>query len=187
MPVTDAALPVFSLPDLPADKCISIIGMAGAGKTTIGKLAAQILNWAFLDSDHVIEATYGACLQDISVALGKEGFIDAEAEIVGSLRLCRTVIATGGSVIYRESTMRRLHELGPVAYLNVPMEIVLERIARNPERGLAIAPGQSIEDLFHEREELYRKYATVVVDAGCLPPRECAFLLLQRLAGTTWI
>ena len=183
MPDNDDAMPAFSLPDLPEGSCISLIGMAGAGKTTIGRLAARMLGWAFLDSDHVIEATYAACLQDVSVALGKEGFIDTEAEIVGSLRLCRTVIATGGSVVYRESTMQHLRELGPVAYLNVPMETVLERIARNPDRGLAIAPGQSVEDLFREREELYRKYATVTVDAGSLPPRECALLLLQRIAG----
>ncbi len=182
MPDNEAALPLFSLPDMPEDKCISIIGMAGAGKTTVGKLAAQALNWAFLDSDHVIEAAYGVPLQRVSDALGKEAFIDMEAGVVGSLRLCRTVIATGGSVIYRDSTMGHLHALGPVVYLDVPMETVLERIARNPGRGLAIAPGQSVEDLFREREELYRKYADVIVDAASLSPQECAMLLLRRLA-----
>ena len=154
--------------------CISLIGMAGAGKTTIGKLAASALGWAFADSDHIIESAYAAPLQKISDALGKDAFIDMEAEIVGGLRLSRTVLATGGSVVYRASTMEHLRTMGPVVYLKAHIGVILERIARNPERGLAIAPGQTVEDLFREREALYERYATVTVDTTGLSPEECA-------------
>lgn len=167
---------------VPESGCITFIGMAGAGKTTVGRMVARSLNWAFVDSDHIIEAAYAAPLQSVADAMSKEAFIDMEAEIVGSLRLCRTVIATGGSVVYRESSMEHLAALGPVVYLDVPMKIILERIARNPDRGLAIAPGQTLEELFREREELYRRYATVSVPAYGLAPAESARLALEQLA-----
>ncbi|WP_077073932.1 homoserine kinase [Mailhella massiliensis] len=167
---------------VPESGCITFIGMAGAGKTTVGRMVARSLGWAFVDSDHIIEAAYAAPLQSVADAMSKEAFIDMEAEIVGRLRLCRTVIATGGSVVYRESSMKHLASLGPVVYLDVPMKIILERIARNPDRGLAIAPGQTLEELFREREELYRRYATVSVPAYGLAPAESARLALEQLA-----
>ena len=170
------------LPSIPENGCITFIGMAGAGKTTVGRLVARSLDWAFVDCDHVIEAAFAAPLQSVADAMSKDEFIDVEAEIVGALRLCRTVIATGGSVVYRRSTMEHLAALGPIVYLDVPMKIVLERIARNPDRGLAIAPGQTIEDLFREREALYRHYATLQVEAFGVTPAESARRTLEKLA-----
>lgn len=173
----------FVLPNLPEKSCVVFIGMAGAGKTTVGRMVADALGWAFADSDHIIEAAYGAPLQDIADAMSKDAFIDVEAEIVQSLRLQRTVLATGGSVIYRAETMAHLASLGPVVYLDVPMSDILERIARNPDRGLAIAPGQTVEDLFREREELYRRYAGVSVPSIGMTPGETACAVLKALAG----
>ena len=171
-----------SLPRVSEKGCITFIGMAGAGKTTVGRLVARALGWAFVDSDHIIEAAFAAPLQRVADAMSKEAFIDMEAEIVSSLRLCRTVIATGGSVVYRQSTMEHLAGLGPVVYLDVPMKVILERIARNPDRGLAIAPGQTVEELFLEREAHYRRYATVSVASCGLSPSESARLALEKLA-----
>ncbi len=159
---------------LPPDACISIIGMAGAGKTTVGRELARLLGWAFLDTDHVIEAFYAVPLQRVADAMDKEAFLDLEASIVRSLRLSRCVLATGGSVVYRHETMTHLASLGPIMHLDVPLDIVLERIALNPDRGLAIAPGQTVEDLFREREALYRRYATFPLRAGGLTPAQCA-------------
>ena len=171
-----------SLPSIPETVCITFIGMAGAGKTTVGRLVARSLGWAFVDSDHVIEAAFAAPLQRVADAMSKEAFIDVEAEIVSRLRLCRTVIATGGSVVYRASTMEHLASLGPVVYLEAPMNVVLERIARNPDRGLAIAPGQTVEDLFLEREALYRRYASLVVSSAGISPAESAGRALEEIA-----
>lgn len=171
-----------ALPSVPETGCITFIGMAGAGKTTVGRLVARALDWAFVDCDHVIEAAFAAPLQSVADAMTKDEFIDVEAEIVGALRLCRTVIATGGSVVYRQSTMEHLASLGPVIYLDVPMKVVLERIARNPDRGLAIAPGQTIEELFREREALYRRYSTISVEAFGVTPAESARRTLEKLA-----
>ena len=169
-------------PPVPETGCVTFIGMAGAGKTTVGRRVARAMDWAFVDSDHIIEAAFAAPLKRVADAMDKDAFIDMEAEIVSRLRLSRTVIATGGSVVYRQSTMERLAALGPVVYLDVPLEIALERIARNPDRGLAIAPGQTVEELFREREALYRRYATITVEASGVSPAESARRTLEKLA-----
>lgn len=159
--------------------CITIIGMAGAGKSTVGKTLAHHLNWAFVDTDHIIEATYATKLQNVADSLSKEEFLDTEASIVQSCFFNRTVIATGGSVVYREKTMEHLANLGICVYLKVDLNLILERIAKNPERGLAIAPGQTIEDLFHERELLYQKYANITLDAKSMTPKDCVLSLME--------
>ena len=168
-------------PNLPEGFCISLIGMAGAGKSTVGKVLARRLDWAFADGDHIIEAVYGVPLPTVTEAVDKETFLDIEAEVVGGLRLNRCVLAPGGSVVYREAAMRHLAALGPIVHLNAPLSVVEERIARNPNRGLAIAPGQSVADLFREREALYRRYATFSVDSAALDPAQCAASILARL------
>ena len=142
-----------------ANGCISLIGMAASGKTTLGRELGKLIGWGHIDTDHIIEAVYGAKLQQITDILGKEKFLDAEAKIIQSLVMRRMVISTGGSVIYRQEAVACIAGLGPLVYIDVPLPIILERIARKPDRGLAINPGQSIEDLYNERQELYRKAA----------------------------
>lgn len=157
----------------PQVPCISLIGMAGCGKSTIGRALAAELGWAFADSDHLIEALYGAPLQGVTDELDKETFLDVESAVISMLNLRRTVLATGGSAVYRDAGMQRLLSLGPLVHLVVPLSVIEERIARNPDRGLAIAPGQTIGDLFREREALYARYATLRCDA-LQPPERCA-------------
>ena len=161
--------------------CITLIGMAAAGKSTVGGQLARLLHWKLIDTDQLIEAVYGVPLQSITDKLGKEAFLDVEATVICAIRAHRVVLATGGSVVYRENAMAHLHSLGPIAYLDVPLPAILERIARNPLRGLAIAPGQSVEDLFREREALYNRYADCAIDAGRLSPEACARAILDRI------
>ena len=161
--------------------CISLIGMAGAGKSTVGKLLASRIGWVQVDTDHLIEAAYGKRLQDVTDSMSKEAFLDVEAETICGIRLNQTVLSTGGSVVYREAAMRHLQSLGPVVHLDAPLPLILARIAQNPDRGLAIAPGQTIEDLFAEREELYRRWATHTISAGSLSVKECVDAILEQL------
>ncbi len=161
--------------------CISLIGMPGVGKSTVGLALAKHLQWSFVDSDYVIESLYGVPLQGVTDAMSKEEFLDVEKDVVASLRLFRTVIATGGSVIYREKAMQNLQCLGPIVYLSAGLPLVLERISRNPDRGIAIAPGQTIEDLFEERQALYQKYSNCTLDAELLEPDECAMAIMHML------
>ena len=161
--------------------CISLVGMAGAGKSTVAQALAQQISWPLADTDHIIEASYGTILQNIANALTKDEFLDAEAHCIQNLRLNRTVIATGGSVVYREKAMEHLATLGPIVHIKVKLPLILSRIAKNPNRGLAIAPGQTIEDLFYEREALYQKYAHYTLNADELNPAQCANEIMKLL------
>ena len=161
--------------------CISLIGMPGAGKSAVGARVAEALGWAHVDTDYLIEATYGVRLQVIADALDKERFLDVEAAVIGAMRMQRTVISTGGSVVYRAEAMRWLASLGPVIHLDAPLPLLLERIARNPDRGIAIAPGQTIDDLLREREALYRQWATHSVPVAGFSIVQCAEAVLAAV------
>ena len=155
--------------------------MPGAGKSAVGARVAEALGWAHVDTDYLIEATYGVRLQVIADALDKERFLDVEAAVIGAMRMQRTVISTGGSVVYRAEAMRWLASLGPVIHLDAPLPLLLERIARNPDRGIAIAPGQTIDDLFREREALYRQWATHSVPVAGFSIVQCADAVLAAV------
>ncbi len=161
--------------------CITLVGMPGVGKSTIGAALAKELDWAFVDSDFVIESLYGVPLQSVTDAMSKEEFLDVEMHVVASLRLFRSVIATGGSVVYRQKTMEHLQQLGPIVYLHANLSTIIERIAHNPQRGIAIAPGQTIEDLFQERAALYNTYAHCNIDAESMDPENCAKAIMHTL------
>ncbi|MCL1915709.1 MAG: homoserine kinase [Desulfovibrionaceae bacterium] len=159
---------------IPERACLILIGMAGAGKTKMGLELARLLNWAHVDADSLIEAAYGTNLQRLVDRVDRETFLDMEAAIIQSIRLQRCVISTGGSVVYREKSMKYLHGLGPVMRLDVPMNIILERIARRPDRGLVIGLGQTVEGLFHERRLLYKKYSSLAIVGGNRPAQDYA-------------
>jgi shikimate kinase len=161
--------------------CIVLIGMAGAGKSTVGAALSQKLDWAFMDSDHLIEACYATDLEQVSSTLGKEAFLDVECRIVRSIKANRCVIATGGSVVYREEGMRHLATLGPVVYLDVAFQVISRRIAEKPRRGLAVAPGQTLWDLFAERESRYRAWSNIRLTVGDMEPMACAEAILGML------
>lgn len=162
--------------------CISIIGMAAAGKTTIGRELSALIGWPQVDADHIIESTYGASLQEISTSMSKEDFLDIEGEIISRINVRRTIISTGGSAVYRQQAIQKLKTLGPVIYILVPLPIILERIARKPDRGLAIAPGQTVEDLYNERARLYEAAADFTVEGGTAPASAYAQMIAVWLA-----
>ncbi len=154
--------------------CVTLIGMAGAGKSTVGRVLAGLLGWAHADTDHLIEAHFGRPLQDVFDGLGREGFVRAEERLIAGLNLKRCVISTGGSVIYGALAVSRLRELGPVVHLRADVECVARRVADAKGRGLAIAPGQTIADLYAERLPLYEAAAELTIDTGANDPESCA-------------
>ncbi len=154
---------------------IILIGMAASGKSTIGKELAKRLGLAFVDTDALIEAWWGAPLQDVVDHLGQEAFVRAEADQITRLFVECCVIATGGSVVYSEAAMDHLASLGHIVHLWASFDSIAKRL-RNPlSRGLAIGPGQSIEELYAERSPLYARFAQLTVDTDMLTPEEtCA-------------
>lgn len=177
-------IPFTPHPDrLRPDGCVSLIGMAAAGKTTIGKELSALIGWGQLDADTIIESTYGAILQTIACGLDKEKFLDLEGDVISLINVKRCIISTGGSAVYREKAMLHLRTLGPIIYIAVPLPIILKRIARKPERGLAINPGQTVEDLFNERARLYERYADFTIGGGEEPASEYAGNIARWLGG----
>lgn len=143
--------------------CISLIGMPGSGKSTLGNLVADKLSWAFVDTDHIMEAWYGLILEDIRDRLGRSSFLQAEEQAILSLNVNRSVIATGGSVIYSPLAMQALQNRGVLVYLQADYEVIEDRVALNPERGLILGNNQSLLDLYQERTPKYEAYADLRV------------------------
>lgn len=145
---------------------VTLIGMPGSGKSTVGVLLAKTLGYRFVDADLLIQQREGALLQDILDQRGVEGFLDVEEAVIRDLDCTGTVIAPGGSAICRQEAARHLKELGLVVYLHVPLEELERRIRNITTRGIAMEPGQTLADVYAIREPLYRKYADLTVDVA---------------------
>jgi len=150
------------------DQNIILIGMPGAGKSTVGVLLAKALSLDFVDTDVLIQAKEGRRLQDIIEASGLDEFLALEERHVLALEIRGAVIATGGSVVYSEGAMNHLKELGRIVYLQIPLSELEARITDMDARGVVIEPWQNLADLYHERLPLYEAYADLSVDCAGL-------------------
>jgi len=142
---------------------ISLIGMAGAGKSTVGRELANILNFRLIDSDTLIEEQQGKSLQKI---LDDEGYIrlrEIENSVLKNLHFKEIILSTGGSAVYSDEAMKHIQQNSKVIFLDVSFNKILERVPSFHDRGFAKAPSQSIEDAFEERQELYNKYSHHIV------------------------
>lgn len=158
---------------------IVLIGMPGAGKSTVGVVLAKRLGYHFIDSDLVIQDRYDKLLHELIEEHGVEGFWRIEEEVNASLTPRRSVIATGGSVIYGPRAMEHLREIGTVVYLKLPLEEVAERLGDLNARGVTLMPGQTLADLYAERVPLYERYAHQVVDCQGIRIRD----VVHRIAS----
>ena len=146
------------------DNKIILIGMPGSGKTTVGVEISELLGFGYIDSDSVIVAREGKHLSEIIEEKGREAFLDIEAKINSELCASRCVIATGGSVIYRDYAMQKLKTKGKIVYLKYPYEVIARRLGDLKKRGVALKEGFTLKDLYEERTPLYEKYADVIVE-----------------------
>ena len=144
---------------------VSLIGMPGSGKSTVGVLLAKELGFSFVDTDLLIQRQEGALLQSVLDRLGTERFLDTEAEVIAALARQPTVHGPGGSAVLRDLGARRLKELGPVLYLKLPCAALERRLGDLASRGVTLAPGQTLQDLYDYRSPYYEKYADLVIDA----------------------
>ena len=149
-------------------KNLILIGMPGAGKSTVGSALSEKIGYGYVDSDHVIIAREGKSLPEIIAERGMDGFLDVEAKVNAELCVDRCVIATGGSVIYRESAMKALKKMGKIVYLQLSYAEIAKRLGDLTKRGVAIEGGKTLLDLYQERVPLYEKYADIVANLeGC--------------------
>ena len=161
-----------------------LIGMPGCGKSTVGVFLARAIGWTFLDSDRLIERETGKRLSTVAEEAGTEAFRDIEGAVNAALNPHRSVIATGGSVIYREEAMRHLRDIGTVVYLRFTCDSIESRLGDLAARGVSMRAGQTLRELYDERCPLYERYAHLTVDCDGLRPGEIVALVRARTGLT---
>ena len=151
---------------------IILIGMPGAGKSTIGVVLAKVLGYKFVDSDLVILEKEGKLLSQLIEENGDAGFIQIENDVNKSIEVDHAVIATGGSAVYGAEAMEHLRQIGTVVYLAVPYEEIQRRVGSLKDRGVVSNGKEKIEDIYADRIALYEKYADVIIKDWDIPIRE---------------
>lgn len=159
---------------------IILIGMPGCGKSTVGVILAKIMGYRFLDSDLLIQEKEGRLLSEIINQDGLDGFNEIENKVNASIDVNRSVIATGGSVIYGKEAMEHFKKIGIVVYIRLPYEEIANRLGDLTQRGVSIKDGQTLLDLYNERIPLYEKYADVIVDENGMTISETALYIKEK-------
>jgi len=167
------------------NKNIVLVGMPGVGKSTIGVLLAKQLGYSFLDTDILIQAAEGKTLQELIQEHGISGFCDLEEEYILSVSVNSHVIATGGSVVYGKAAMRHLKADAVVIHLNLSLGRLKKRLDDLDARGVAIAPGRDLSDLYAERHPLYLKCSDHTVDTDTLTPDTVVRHIMALLKDTS--
>jgi shikimate kinase len=172
--------------DLPGS--IFLVGMMGAGKTSVGRVLAKRLQKTFYDSDHVIEDRTGVKIPVIFEIEGEAGFRVRESAVVDELTaLCDIVLATGGGAVLSEKNRERMRTRGTVVYLRASVRDLLNRTRHDKNRPLLQATDLRVRltELYEKRDPLYREVAHLTVDTGnqsltSLVNRLCQLLLETR-------
>ncbi|WP_018719301.1 shikimate kinase [Arhodomonas aquaeolei] len=162
---------------------VVLIGMPGAGKSTVGVLLAKRLGKAFVDTDVLIQQREGRSLQAIVDAGGAADLRRIEGDTLAGLEVHDHVIATGGSAVYSERAMAHLRRDGVIVYLSVPWPEIERRIHNLDSRGIARDPAQSLRAVYDERVPLYRAAADLCVDCTGLGQHECMEQVASGLAA----
>ena len=162
---------------------IILIGMPGAGKSTVGVLLAKRLGYSFVDTDLLLQTEQRGRLQEIISREGLERFKELEADTLCGLETTHSVVATGGSAVYSSRAMERLRALGQLVFIDIPLEELLTRIHDMDTRGLVIGPDESYEQLYLERQPLYEKYAETTISGGGMTVEAVAAAIEEQVCG----
>ena len=160
---------------------IVLIGMPGVGKSTVGVILAKVMGYQFLDADLLIQQQEGKLLKEIIAEVGTDGFIEVENRVNASIDSSKTIIATGGSVVYGKEAMEHLKSIGTIVYLEVPFSVLEKRLSDIKGRGVVLKDGQTLYDLYMERTPLYEKYADVSISEEGLGVEQTVELLREKL------
>jgi shikimate kinase len=164
---------------------IFLVGLMGAGKTTVGKLLAKHLHKTFIDSDHELEHRTGVNIPLIFELEGEEGFRAREAGLIAELtQRTDIVLATGGGAVLRPENRQALEENGTVVYLNASVEDLWNRTRYDKNRPLlqTADPKAKLGELFAQRDPLYRQIADIIVTSGHHSVNHVVREVEQRLA-----
>ena len=160
---------------------VVLIGMPGCGKSTIGVLLAKLVGFSFVDTDLLIQQHENKKLYKIIEEDGIDYFKEIENKINAKLEVSKTVIATGGSVVYGKQDMEHLKKIGKVIYLKVDYDELLKRIDNFSTRGIVIENGKTFKDLYNERTILYEQYADIIIECNKEDISKNAKLIASKL------
>jgi len=163
---------------------VVLIGMPGVGKSTLGVVLAKELGFEFVDADLLIQKREKRLLKEIIAEEGVDGFLKIENDVNASISSTKTVIATGGSVIYGAEAMEHLKEIGTIVYLKLDYETLDSRLGSLKGRGVVLKDGQNLKSLYDERIPLYEKYADVTVDEAGLGLEETLDAVMKKVSET---
>ncbi|HLU16133.1 MAG TPA: shikimate kinase [Burkholderiaceae bacterium] len=169
---------------LPFQEPVFLVGMMGAGKTTIGRALARKLGWQFVDLDHELEARCGVRVATIFDIEGEQGFRKRERAVLDECtRRKDIVLATGGGAVLDPQNRRHLRSRGVVVYLRATLDELYRRVERDRSRPLLQTdnPRQRLADLITAREPLYNEVAHLTFDTGQLPVAQTTRILLKQL------
>lgn len=155
--------------------------MPGSGKSTVGVILAKLLSYDFLDTDVLIQSSQRRALQDIVDRDGHLALRKIEEDTLLSLDPRHHVIATGGSAVYSAAAMAHLAAVGTVVFLEVDLAILEARVDNLATRGLVRRPGQSLADLFAEREALYQQVADVTIHCSRMTQEDVCSGIIARI------
>ena len=167
---------------------LTLIGMPGAGKSTIGIILAKVLSLGFVDTDILIQINRQKSLQQIIDESGHFNLRKIEEAEILKINVENQVIATGGSAVYSEKAMAHLAAVSTVVFLKVSYEDIAKRIHNFSTRGIARPKGQTLRELYDERQILYNRYAELSIDCTGLNQDEVAMEISKRYArrGSKW-
>ncbi|MDP2828766.1 MAG: shikimate kinase AroK [Sulfuricellaceae bacterium] len=163
---------------------IILVGLMGAGKTTVGKILAKHLGKEFYDSDHEIERRTGVKIPLIFEVEGEPGFRDRESAVIAELcQLDNIILATGGGVVLREENRNTLKKNGRVVYLRGQVKDLWERTRHDRNRPLlqTADPRARLQELFVQRDPLYREVADIIIDTGSQSVHSLVYQLENKL------
>ena len=160
---------------------ITLIGMPGVGKSTIGVILAKIIGYEFIDSDIVIQKQEGKLLREIIAEVGSEGFLEIENRVHKRMNATHAIISPGGSICYCTEGLEHLRDISTVIYLKLDYEELEHRLGNLTARGVVLKDGQTLLDLYKERTPLYEKYAHVVIDETGLQVEETLQAVMEAL------
>ena len=160
---------------------ITLIGMPGAGKSTVGIILAKNCGLGFIDTDVLIQINQQKTLQQILDESDHLALRGIEEKEILKLNIENHVIATGGSAVYSVDAMKHLQSISNVIFIEISLEQVRKRVLNFSARGIAKAKDQSLEELFQERQRLYKRYAQFTIDGNAAPQELLAVQIASRI------
>lgn len=161
---------------------ITLIGMPGAGKSTIGVILAKSMLCDFTDTDLTIQKKTGKSLCQLLEEKGTEGFLQLENDIICDEKFENCVIATGGSAVFGKEAMEKLSACSKIIFLDVAVQELEKRLSNIKTRGVAMKDGTTVKELYEQRLPYYRKYADITLDCTGLTAEECVNRIVEIIS-----